>query len=184
MIPGGVPTKHSELVGRTREWIEECNVTVGQRKAYYRLLNSIAETGKYDGTKALINTLNSHLQRVAAHMFSPVELKFSIDFENPYPPRIQAQGKQVAMLLTRQWQRNNTDIVFGNGVFEALKYGACLMKQWAQAEGEDNDAVYYKKLVMPWQFGVYDESETDINLQYAMCETVQVTLPQMEKRSL
>src|SRR5208282_5185894 len=112
MIPGGVPTKHSELVGRTREWIEECNVTVGQRKAYYRLLNAIAETGKYDGTKALINTLNAHLQRVAAHLFSPVELKFAIDFDRIYDKKTYSRANVVAQIATRSWDRNGTDNTF------------------------------------------------------------------------
>ena len=112
MIPGGVPTKHSELVGQTRKWIEECNVTVGQRKAYYRLLNAIAETGKYDGTKSLINTLNNHLQRVAAHLFSPVELKFAIDFDRVYNKRIYERANEVAKIATRTWDRNGTDNTF------------------------------------------------------------------------
>ena len=177
-----VPTDKTELLSFTNDLVEACNVSVPARSAYCRLMNVIAETGRYDGSKSLLNMMFKHLRRTSDHLYSPVELKFSIDFENPYPKRIYDQGKQVAMLLTRQWQRNNTDIVFGNGVFEALKYGACLMKQWAQAEGEDNHSAYYKKLVMPWQFGVYDESENDINLQYAMCETVQVTLPQVWRR--
>ena len=177
-----VPDNERELLSFTNGLIEQCRVSVAERSAYCRLMNVIAETGRYDGSKSLLNLMYKHLRRTSDHLYSPVELKFSIDFENPYPKNIYDQGAAVAKVLTRQWQRNNTDITFGNGVFEALKYGAVLMKQWAQGEGEDAHAAYYKKLVMPWQFGVYDESETDINMQYALCETVQLTLPQVWRR--
>ena len=72
--------------------MEQCRVSVPARKSYYRLLNAIAETGKYDGTKSLINLMNPGLQQVAAHLFSPVELKFSMDFERVYPKQIYARA--------------------------------------------------------------------------------------------
>jgi len=181
MIPGGVPTKHSELVGRTREWIEECNVTVGQRKAYYRLLNAIAETGKYDGTKSLLNKMNTHLNRVAAHMFSPVELKFSIDFDRVYNKKIYAQAAEVAKIATRTWDRNGTDNTFGRGVYESLKYGATFLKQWTTLDADERPQ-YKDKLVMPWNLGFYDEGETDVNEQEIICETSTMTLPAVWQR--
>ena len=33
------------------------------------------------GYKALINTLNKHLERTAAHLFSPIELQFGALFD-------------------------------------------------------------------------------------------------------
>lgn len=177
-----IPENQRELLSFTNDLIEACNVSVASRAAYCRLMNVITETGRYDGTKSLLNMMFKHLRRTSDHLFSPVELKFSIDFENVYNKRIYDQAAVVAKVLTRQWQRKNTDILFGNGVFESLKYGAVLMKQWAQVEGEENKPNYYKKLVMPWQFGVYDESENDINMQYALCETVPLTLPQVWRR--
>ena len=57
MIPGGVPKDHAKLVAFARDLIDQCRVSQGMRKSYYRLLNAIAETGKYDGTKALINMM-------------------------------------------------------------------------------------------------------------------------------
>ena len=86
MIP--LPTAEKELIPAVNELIETCNVSQGSRAAYYRLLSTIAETGRADGTKALINMLNSHLERTASHLFSPVELKFSYDFDNEYKPEI------------------------------------------------------------------------------------------------
>ncbi|HSV26173.1 MAG TPA: hypothetical protein VLJ17_24505 [Xanthobacteraceae bacterium] len=51
-----------------------------------------------------------------------------------------------------------------------------------QAEGKDLHPSYYAKLIMPWQFGVYNESENDINKQPAVCETTTMTMPEVWRR--
>ena len=177
-----VPTDNKELVTFAGEMIEACMVSADYRMAEYRVLNAIAETGRYTGQKALLNLLNRHLSRLAAHLFSPVELKFALDYERPVPKRFMEMGKFAAKSLTRLWERNSTDTLFGRGVFEGAKYGACLMKQWPETTGFDEDIVYNAKLVMPWNFGVFNETENDISKQYALCETVTLTKPEVWRR--
>ncbi len=177
-----VPTGERELITFTNELIEQCNVSVGMRTSYCRLINAITETGRVDGGKSLINLLFKHLDRTAAHLFSPVELKFSVDFERPYPKGITDKAAATGKLLTRDWERNNTDVAFGRGVFESLKYGACILKQWPQVEGIDETPKYYKKLIMPWQMGVYNEAENELNRQSAICETTRMTMPDIWRR--
>lgn len=179
-----VPSDQKELLKLSNDLVEQCSVSISTRSAQYRLLNQITETGRYDQQKALLNILYKHLDRTAAHLFSPVELKFSIDFENMYPKSIYEKGAVCAKSLTRQWERNGTDTRFAQGVFESLKYGAAIMKQWVQVEheGQNEAPEYYSKLTMPWNFGVYNESETDINAQAALCETFTLTLPEVWRR--
>lgn len=177
-----VPTDQQKLLAFANEHIEMCRISVGMRASYCRLMNAIAETGRYDGTKALINMLTTHLNRTTSHLFSPVELKFSVDFERTYPKNYLQRAAVVAKILTRSWERSNIDHVFALGVFQSLKYGACLLKQWVQVEGPGQTPVYYKKLVMPWQFGVYNESENEIDRQPAMVETTTMTLPEVWRR--
>src|SRR5215469_13105932 len=130
MIPGGVPDKKKDLIAKANEWIEMCRASQGMRASYDRTMNALAETGRYGGTKSLLNMLHKALDETAAHLFSPVELKFSMDFERPYPKDIYARGAEAAKGVTRIWERNSTDIAFGRGVFESLKYGAALLKQF------------------------------------------------------
>ncbi len=177
-----VPTKQKDLLDFAKEIIEQCNVSVGMRSAYYQQLNLICETGRYDSAKSLINLLPNHLTRTAAHLFSPVELKFSVDFGRPKPKIEYERAKAVAKELTRTWDRNNTDMTFGRGVYESLKYGAAILKQWPQMEGKDEHPVYYDKLVMPWQFGVFREDENRIDRQEALCETILLTGPEVWQR--
>jgi hypothetical protein len=182
MIP--LPTAEKQLIPAANELIETCRVSQGNRAAYYRLLNQIAETGRPDGSKALINMMNQHLERTASHLFSPIELKFACDFDNDYEPQEIKRGQVAAKHLTRHWERSNVGHLFGQGVFEALKYGAAILKQWPKAEGpQDKQRISYeKKLVMPWNFGVYRESESDISNQEAMCETSYLTGPEVWQR--
>jgi hypothetical protein len=181
-----VPTGQRELVAFANEMIETCRVSQGPRAAYYRLLNTIAETGTYDGTKALINMMNTHLERTQSHLFSPVELKFAIDYDNDYEPGEIKRGEVAAKHLTRQWEKTSTDMLFGQGVFEGLKYGAAMMKQWPKVDHKDADGKevfsYEKKLVMPWNFGVWREDENDIDNQEALCETSTLTGPELWRR--
>ena len=176
-----IPTGKNELVPFANELIEVCRVSQGMRAAYYRMLNQIAETGKYDGSKALINMMSTHLERTASHLFSPIELKFAIDFDNAYPPNIIKRGEVVAKHLTRQWEKTSTDMLFARGVFEGLKYGGSLLKQWPKKDGPER-ITYEKKLVMPWNFGVYREGENDIENQEVLCETSTLTGPEVWQR--
>jgi hypothetical protein len=145
-------------------------------------MNALCETGRYDGTKALLNMLHKALDETAAHLFSPVELKFAMDFERPYPREIYQRGAEAAKGVTRIWERNSTDIAFARGVFESLKYGAALLKQFVTYEGEDEHPIYHDKLVMPWNFGVYREDENRIERQEILCETANLTGPEVWQR--
>ncbi len=176
-----IPTGKNDLVPFANELIEVCRVSQGMRAAYYRMLNQLAETGKYDGSKALINMMSTHLERTASHLFSPIELKFAIDFDNAYPPNIIKRGETTAKHLTRQWEKTSTDMLFARGVFEGLKYGGVLLKQWPKKDGTDR-ITYEKKLVMPWNFGVYREGENDIENQEVLCETSTLTGPEVWQR--
>jgi hypothetical protein len=180
MIPGGIPSDHKKLIGFATELIEQCRVSVAMRKSYYRLLNAIAETGKYDGTKALVNMMNPSLKRTAAHLFSPIELKFSLSFDHPQPANAYERGQQVAKQLTLNWERNGTGNTFGRGCFESLKYGAAFLKQWVEMDA-DSHPVYKDKLTMPWNMGVYREDRA-LDEQEAICETMTLTLPEVWQR--
>ena len=179
-----IPTDTKLLVPFANELIETCRVSQANRAAYYRLLNMIAETGRADGGKALINTMNYHLERTQSHLFSPIELKFACDFDNDYKPNDIKRGQVVAKHLTRHWERSGSGTLFGQGVKESLKYGASIFKQWPKSEGSAGKEriSYEKQLVMPWNFGVYKESEADIDNQEALCETSYLTGPEVWQR--
>lgn len=181
MIP--VPTDKAELLDLATTLVEQCRVSVGMRSAWYQTLNQIAETGRYDGAKALINKMFKILDRTKSHLFSNIELKFAMDFDRPRLRLDYDRAAEASKLLGRTWERNGTGTTFQQGVFESLKYGACVLKQWVEMDGPaQNKPVFLDKLVMPWQFGVYREDENRIDRQEVLCETITLTLPEVWKR--
>lgn len=173
-----------KLISFTQDLVEKCRVSAGMRASYYRLLNSIAETGRYNGQKSYINLLYKHLERTAAHLFSPVELKFALEYDRIYPKQMLDRAGVVGKQLTKRWSKTDTDMQFGRGVFDALKYGAAILKQIPQVQNwQSRESVYSTgKLVMPWQFGVFNEAEVDLDKQPAMCETTMMTMPEVWSR--
>ena len=177
-----LPSDNKALVREATKIIEQCRNTAGARAAYYRQLNGIMETGRQDQQRSLINLLYIIVDRIASLMFSPELLSFNVDFENEWPLDILQRGQFAARTLTRSFERSNTDIIFGSGVFEALKFGAAILKQYVKQDGPDRLPVYKTSLVMPWQFGVYREDTNDLDSQPAMVETVMLTLPEVWRR--
>lgn len=142
-----------------------------QRAAAYRQYGQVAETGRQAGGLALANLIYSHIDRLAAHLFSPSELRFAIDYENIYPKEWLAKGAVAARIVSRSWEQRNIDMLFGHGVKHSLTYASCILKQLG---GKDADGVFQfkgAKLVMPWQFGVYNEGINDLADQEAFVET-------------
>lgn len=177
-----LPSDEKGLLRKSLEIIEQCRASQGMRAAYCRQLYQVIQTGRQDGTRSLINMLYQHHDRLASHLFSPSELRFTMDYENDYPDDIMKRGQVAAKILTREWERDNSDILFGAGVFEGLQYGAAVMKQWPQMEGEHRLPTYYSTLVMPWQFAVYREDLNDLDRQPAMVETIPLSMPEVWRR--
>lgn len=180
MLP--VPHQENALIRFTNETIDQCMASARARAAECRLLNAIVETGRTDGGKSKLNMLYNHIDRLTGFLYSPTDLRFTLDFENQYPEAIYERAGVVARGLTHDWERNNTDIKFGAGVFESLKYGSCILKQWTEMDGDDDAVSYEKRLVSQWNFGVYTEDENDLSKQEVLCERMYLTMPEVWKR--
>lgn len=131
---------------------------------------------------ALANLLYSHVDKLASHLFSPSELRFSIDYEGMYQKEWYEKGAVVSRQISRSWESNNIDMLFGHGVKEGLTYASCLLKQLAGRDGEGNFKFKGARLVMPWQFGVLNESVNDLGDQEAFCETVWLSRHEVWRR--
>lgn len=166
---------------RGQDLVESCNISRAIRAAFYRQLYAVSQTGRTDGTRAKINKMYKHLDRLQSHLFSPTDLRFIIDFEYQYPKEFQQRAMVAAKIITQDWERTNTDVLFGQGVFESERYGATFLKQWP--EEMPGGKVHYKSaLVMPWSMGVSNERCNSLDEQDAICETIILTLPEVWKR--
>ena len=171
-----LPTNQTELLRRVLDVKDACRSSAANRAALARSQSLRIETGRATGTRSLANLLYAHVDRVASHLFSPVDLRFILDFEAHYPANILAQAEVAARTITREWERKDMDIVFGEGVKVALKYGSAIFKQmWGNSGLECS-------LLMPWQFGVYREDMNSLDDQEAVCESGLMTLEETWRR--
>lgn len=156
------------------EQISICKVSQAQRASAYRSYSQWVETGKANGGLGTANLLSAHLERLQSHIFSPTDLTFTMDFENHYDMTRLKQAEVAARTLTREWERRNIDTTFAKGVKESLKYGASIPKLLLHPVVADEGPQYSMscRLVAPWNFGVYNESENELDDQEAVCETV------------
>jgi hypothetical protein len=178
----GLPDDDQGIIRIAHELIDICRSNVGQRSATYRAYHDFVEAGRFDNTKSMCNLMFALLDRRAAMLYSPTDIRFSLDFENDYDKITKERGRVVTRLLGRSWERTNTDTQFAQGVFESLKYGASILKQWPVVSGSDRLPEYRSGLIMPWQFGVYRPDMDDLDEQPAMVETSTITLPEVWRR--
>ena len=176
-----LPTNKKELLKFAQDLVEICKSSQGPRAAAYRQYAQWVETGRAVGGLALANMLYSHVDRLHSHLFSPTDLRFTLDFENHYPQTILSQAAMASKVLTREWERRNIDSVFALGVREALVYGCCPIKQLASGDGDGNVELS-ARLVMPWHFGVYNESVNELLDQECVVETVFLTQAEVWRR--
>lgn len=178
----GIPTKEPALIRFANDLVETCMESSAARAAQGRLINQIVETGRLGGPSSKMNLLYDYLVRLRSYTYSPTDLRFILDFENEHPKSTYEQAAVVARTLTRDWERNNIDIEFGNGVFEGFKYGASILKQWTEPDGLHGEVNYCKRLVAPWNFGVYMEDENDLYKQPVLCERMLLSMPEVWRR--
>lgn len=170
-----LPSNPLDLVECAKDIVDVCHGSKSSRVALYQNLSRWMENGRGDGSKSLCNTLYHHIDRLASHLFSPAELRFSIDFETMYDQKILAQGEVASRLLSRMWEQKNIDQTYACGVAVSLLYGAgCLKQMWT---GKGITA----NLLMPWQFGVYREDLTGVRDQEAICETSLLTIHEVRR---
>ena len=177
-----IPKTEKKLVSWANDRIDDCRISQGKRESAYRQYYVWQENGRPAGGLALANMLYGHVDRLAAHLFSPNELRFSIDYENIYEKEWLEKAAIAARVVSREWERKNIDVLFGHGVKEALTYGACILKQLGGRNADGGFDFRGARLVMPWQFGLYNESVNDLADQEALLETVWLSQPEVWRR--
>ncbi len=174
-----IPDDKGKVVKLAQEQIEICGVSAGNRGAAYQSYAQYIETGRSSGGLSLANTLFAHVDRLASHLFSPVDARFTIDFENLYPKNVLLQAEMAARIVTRGFGRRGLDTLMSDAVFQSLSFGASIIKLSGKAETFERNGKSISQLkdvsgrvVPPWLIGVENESRNDFENQEAILETV------------
>lgn len=171
-----LPTDKKKMLATAQDILDTCTVSQGARASGARALRLWKLTGSSDGNSAIYNKLGRHVDRMGAWVFSPSNLRFAIEFDYYQPPGVLKQGELAARLLTREFRRRDIDFQFSECVNTALTFGSAILKTVPGHGGP------LGRMIMPWQFGVYNESETELGRQEAMSETNWITGPELWRR--
>jgi len=171
-----LPDQPAKLAVWAKARIDDCRVSAATRAQNARNLKTWRYTGSPDGNTAIVNRLDFHIDRMADMIFSPIDLRFHIDFTHIYPKTILDQAETASRALTREIERRDIDMQIQQGVNVALEQGACILKVMHEHGGISGN------LVMPWQFGVYQENIADLGKQEAVCETSFITTSDLWRR--
>lgn len=179
-----LPESEKELLELAKQLAEKCRVSQATRAQTCRDLSAWKENGTLERPRATANLLYSHVERVASHLMSPSDMRFVIDTENHHPKETQQLCATAARVLTREWERQSIDLMFAQGVCEALTYGICIPKLLVRetTTGQNRKVDISARLVMPWQFGVLNENNNSLSEQEAVCETVYLTKYEVFRR--
>jgi hypothetical protein len=170
-----LPRKSEHLTDWATELIEECFVSreerrdqIGQWKSYYYM-------GRTDGQQARYNRCYSHIDRLSSMLYSPVDVRFSIDYDTSEEDDVIQMGDRAARYLTTEFHRCGVDLEFAMGVNSALVKGCMMMKViW----GHDGLEGY---LVHPEMFGVLREDIEELDRQEAFVHTEYLTKSQFRR---
>lgn len=178
-----LPEDNKKLLSRALEIVEAATISQSIRAAWSRQFYALSDSGRGDGTKSKANLLYGHLDQLSSHLFATGG-RLTIDAENEYPKNKLEEMRVAAKVITQDFERTNTDMMFAAGVFESLRYGSAFLKQWVEEHGSGTDrhATYHSALVMPWCMGVTNERNNSLERQDAICETLTLTLPEVWRR--
>lgn len=171
-----LPEGEGRLTKKTLQLVEECKISCGARADQARVQKQWKLTGSPDGNAAIFNRLESHIDRLSAYLFSPVDLRFLMEFEHDYPQDVLRQADVSARYLTKQVEGAGIDTLFSLGVNEALTHGSAVLKLGWGHNGLG------ARLIPHWNMGVYHEGRMAFEEQEVILETTYITLHELWRR--
>lgn len=174
-----IPSSQKARADLAEMIVTKCQSSRGHRESAYRIYGQWIERGWASddgaGGLALANMLYSHNDRLAAYLFSPVQLAFLMAFEERLKREWYERGVVAARAVTNEWVADDIDILFGAAVKVSVDYGGCPLKQLVgQRPGENGKPQFDfhgARIVMPQMFGVMNETINDLDKQEAFVET-------------
>ena len=156
--------------------ISQCFASQSDRENMARSVNMWRYTGSDNGANAIFNKLNAHCDKVSSAIFCPVDARLLAEYDNDYGPIMLQRAQVVGRYLSREISQRNLDLTFQEAVEEAVPHGVTIIKSIWGHDGMD------ARMLMPWQFGVYNDAEPDLDRQEAMFEKTYMTPEELWRR--
>ena len=149
--------------------VHDCSVSLQERINRGIAFRNLYLTGDMDGDAQIYNKCFSHIESLASNLYSPVELRFNIDYYGFSSPVFKAMAYAATNELHSQIRSSNCDIKISEAVTWSLVKGKTLVKLlW----GDDGFEPY---LLQPEMMGVLREDITELDKQDAFFQSTYYT---------
>lgn len=148
-----------------RELIETCEASRKGRISQGAMWRKWFYLGSGEDLPAVYNKMYPHVLEVASYLYSPGDLRFSIDFERTKGKEFLDQGQAASNILSREFARAGCDMTFNQANEGGLIKGCNVIKTtWG-------DAGLSPHLIQPERLAVFREDISDLNAQEVIVET-------------
>ena len=159
------------------EVAEACLASRADRVTEYAQREAFYLFGSEPGNPpAEFNRVYSSLKNLKAFIYAADSTNFTLDLGVQVPKVETSRVPPVSRYINQSWKGSNSDAVASQCVEWALVYNSMIMKSlWV-------DGNFRTYAVRPHDFGVYNEAQTSIDDQEAMCHCWNMSLTEFKRR--
>lgn len=165
-----LPEDSQRLTAWSREMIDQCLVSREARRLQSRQWRQLYYTGSLTGSGSKYNRCFSHVDKLSSYIFSPADVRFSLEFEGDAQAPWDEQTKVAARYMNRKFNRSGCGETFGAANEIGLVEGCGIVKLTWGPGGR----------LAPWTirpsfFGVFREDIEDLDRQEAFVHSFYIT---------
>lgn len=157
------------VAGFASDIIKQCSASRADRLQRGAMYRNMYLTGDSNGSPQTYMKVFSHIEKLSSDIYSPVELRFGIEFYGMSSSVDRAMAAEASSELHRNIRQSNVDTLIGDAVTWALVKGKTFIKLlWS----EDGFEPY---LIQPEMMGVLREDLESLDKQEAFYQTTYYT---------
>lgn len=168
-----IPKK--DMIDWVRNLIEECTISRGSRQAAAAYWRGVYYTGVVDDVPCRHNKCYTQVDTVASFLFSPSDVRFSVEFEGDDLPDWENKADVTGRYLNRQFAKSGGSLAFSQAVDIALQEGCCFLKlAWSHNGFEPH-------VIRQGFMGMLREDENSLDRQDAFIQSYYLTPPAFKR---
>lgn len=155
----------AKLGNWSKDLVDECSTSLHKRIERGSAMRNLYLTGDCDGSSQIYNKCFSHIETLSSQIYSPVELRFNIDYYGFASAVEKAKAYTATNELYREIRGSQCDVKFADAVTWALVKGKTFAKLLYGKHGLE------PYIIQPEMMGVKREDVVDLDRQEAFFQS-------------
>ena len=150
--------------------MDTCTASKEERKALYDRRRQFFLYGTGGDTEIIYNRIEPHLDLVSSFLYSPDHAEFSLSAPANAPDAEVKQFMAAQDAFNNDFRDAGLFDFFGDALFWSTVMDTTIGKMgWSDVKEEETFS-----MIMPWQFGVFQEEVTDLESQQAFSHSYHI----------